>query len=280
MREEPDLHDAVLREDHESIIRMKSEPCHVSSVNSLGFTALELACLLGKRECEELLRPRGITKVPVAGKFAATLSSYTERDLGKLFHFAYTPYLNFPSYSLLKETIRLCPLLIRWTFLGEENRRLGMQYRDAIWSGYSADVSIQWIDDQIGYGLFAHQDLDKGEYVGEYTGTVRRHDYLHPNFNSYCFHYPTRFFSAQYTYIDALYEGNSLRFLNHSNRPNLQPRCLFDRGLLHLVFFAKKTIRSGEQLTFDYGKDYWKIRRNQAELVCGSVEQVGVALGR
>jgi SET domain-containing protein len=62
--------------------------------------------------------------------------------------------------------------------------------------------------------------------------------------------------------VDALQEGNVTRFINHSNVPNLEPRCFVERGLLHQVFMARQKISKGTQLTFDYGNDYW-IRRQK-----------------
>ncbi|MCB1119884.1 MAG: SET domain-containing protein-lysine N-methyltransferase, partial [Chlamydiia bacterium] len=97
-----------------------------------------------------------------------------------------------------------------------------------------------------------------GDFIGAYTGLV--HTLTEQEQNPYCFHYPTTFFFSQVLAIDAAKEGNLLRFLNHSNTPNLQPAWGMDRNLLHLTFFTNRPIEKGEQLTFNYGPHFWRHR--------------------
>jgi len=33
-----------------------------------------------------------------------------------------------------------------------------------------------------------------------------------------------------------------------------------DRSFLHTVYFAARDVKKGEQLTFNYGADYWRRR--------------------
>ena len=74
---------------------------------------------------------------------------------------------------------------------------------------------------------------------------------------------PTKFWSLQYFVMDAQNAGNELRFANHSDTPNIRPFCLIDRGLVHIGFFALRQIEVGEELTFDYGRAYWKYRKKK-----------------
>jgi uncharacterized protein len=178
----------------------------------------------------------------------------------KLFGIKYLAHLRFDSDQSFKKVICNCPLILKYMSWGEENRALGFLYRPQIALGTVADTVICWIDPKIGYGLFAGQDLEEGAFVGEYTGLVRHLDRLHPDYNAYCFHYPTRFFSWNYYVIDASQEGNETRFINHSDVPNLRPICLVDRNLLHLVFLASQPISKGSELTFNYGTDFWQHR--------------------
>jgi SET domain-containing protein len=50
--------------------------------------------------------------------------------------------------------------------------------------------------------------------------------------------------------VDASIGGNALRFVNHSCDPNLYIR-IFKQ---HVEFYARRDIRSGEELTCDYGE--------------------------
>lgn len=174
------------------------------------------------------------------------------------FHIRYLPVLKFANK---KEAARNCPYVLRNRWTGGENLELGEKYRQRL--GDVADVSIRWIDPTFGYGLFTEKPLAKGEYIGEYTGVVRRLYRFHPDHNAYCFHYPTRFWSWKYMMVDALHEGNELRFANHSDDPTMEPLCMVDQNLLHLLFFAKRDLEEGEQLTFNYGEDYWRRRKKE-----------------
>lgn len=128
------------------------------------------------------------------------------------------------------------------------------------------DTFIKWINPILEYGLFTAADLPERSFIGEYTGVIRQIDKKHPDLNSYCFHYPTRFWSAKYFVIDSLHEGNASRFINHSNQPNLQPLWLVNRGVLHLIFIANQFIAKGAELTFNYGSDYWMRRKKYSIL--------------
>lgn len=220
------------------------------------FTPLELDRLLGKKQ----LAPRHI-KVHLQN--AQSPSELDEEGFRNAFQVEYTPCLRFASYDSFKETLHHCPWIIRYTWIGKENRTLGHLYREQLSQGYVCDSLIKWIDPVMGYGLFTEKDLHPGDYIGEYTGLVRRLYRTHPDHNAYCFHYPTRLWSREYTAIDALIMGNELRYLNHSDTPNLRPACLYDRGLLHLAFFANQHIAKGSELLYNYGEDFW-LRRKKA----------------
>jgi hypothetical protein len=261
-QEEPPLHAAVLKNDLEAVIQGAKKETWRDAVNSLGFTALELAHFLGRRECANILDPSLANRIRVHLRGEGAERELSPDEFQGSFRVMFCPFLRFESYSLFKDVLRNCPWIL--ALLGKENRDLGVQYRKQLSKGYTADTVIKWIDEQLGYGLFAVRDIPEGAFIGEYTGRVRRLFRRHPDPNAYCFHYPTRFWSWNYFVVDSLKEGNALRFINHSDQPNLQPMCLLDRGLLHQVFFAKRKIKRDTQLTFDYGHDYW-IRRKKIE---------------
>lgn len=273
---EPPLHQAVLAEDYPAIIRLSHDPSNLAAVNALQFNALELACLLGKTRAIHLLqsysRPyagqlvsrREIKVQFPGGNPALTL---TCEAFEKLMGVEYTPYLRFTNYEHLKATIANCPWVLGHTFVGREHRAQGLRYSTKLWEGFVADTLIKWIDPVMGYGLFTEKEFAEGEYIGEYAGVVRRlfrpreGDQQDLVRDAYCVHYPTKWWSREYSAIDAWGVGNELRFVNHSDTPNLRLEWLYDRGLLHLAFFASRAIARGEQLFFDYGTDYWRHRQ-------------------
>lgn len=257
-KREPPLHLAVLEERYNDVAILSQNSAMQNSQNELGFTALEIAQFLGKKPAIDLLQPSHgpARKIKVVRKKDTTRLLYSFEDFAEVFDVIYLSHLRFESYHSFIETIHNCPWIIK-SRLGAENQELGNRFRKQLSEGYVINSTIIWIDDLLGYGLFANENISPGEYVGEYTGLVRTLNRFKPDYNEYCFHYPTRFFSWKYYLIDGLKAGNELRYVNHSDRPNLQPVCLYDRGLLHQCFLARTPIRKGMQLTFDYGKDFW-----------------------
>jgi uncharacterized protein len=255
------LHTAVIEDQLDSLKNKAFIDQWRDVSDSLGFTALEIAKLLGKYEAilalgEEIpssfkLQPEGL-KNPLM----LSLKGF-EKALG----FTYRPYLTFPSYSFLKQMVRECPYILRSSRLASDNYAWTHTYKNELGRGKTESIFIKWIDPILGYGVFAEKEIPYGSFVGEYTGIVRRLFRGHPDQNPYCLHYPTKLWSLKYCVVDAFREGNLTRFINHSSHPNLQPICLVEHGLLHQVFIANRVIKPGEQLTFDYGKDFWAKRK-------------------
>ena len=102
-----------------------------------------------------------------------------------------------------------------------------------------------------GKGVFALQDLAEGETLIEYVGEViswpeaqRRHphDPAHPNHTFY-------FHVDEERVIDALYGGNSSRWINHACAPN----CEAEEQGGRIFIKALRNIPAGEELNYDYG---------------------------
>ena len=260
------LHQAVIDNDCAFVAKhLDSLWRHAS--DSMGFTPLELAQLLGREECLKLFRQSLPSSIKVQAPGESSESSLLLKDFENFFHLKYRSSLCFSSYRLLKQVIRECPYIMRNRWIASENYTWTQVYQQELASGILAPMAIKWIDKSIGYGAFADVDLNQGTFIGEYTGIVKRLYRKHPDHNEYCFHYPTRFWSLKYFAIDAMREGNLLRFVNHSSNPNLQPLCLIDRGLLHLVFVSNQPIAKGTELRFDYGQDFWSKRKTASNSV-------------
>ena len=52
--------------------------------------------------------------------------------------------------------------------------------------------------------------------------------------------------------IDATHQGNISRFINHSCDPNSETQKWTVNGDLRIGFFIKRSLKAGEELTFDY----------------------------
>ena len=225
-------------------------------LDEFGFNPLELAQLLGRTDCREL------PSIKIQLKNRNIPQSFCVSEFEKIFNITYRPFLTFPSPQMLGDAIRNCPYLLRFfDWIAGSHDTQEALYQKQLSLGAAADTFIKWIDSVFEFGLFAGVDLPEKTYIGEYTGRVRCIDPNHPRLNAYCFHYPTKFWSRKYLVIDSQLEGNSCRFINHSNQPNIQPLWLKVKGVLHLVFIANRFIAKGAELTFDYGDDYWIHRK-------------------
>lgn len=131
-----------------------------------------------------------------------------------------------------------------------------------------------------GKGVFALQDIPKGEVIIEYTGEIitwkeaqRRppHDPKQPN-HTFFFHIDDKHV------IDAKYGGNASRWINHSCDPN----CEADEDDGRVFIKSLRTIRAGEELSYDYGliidERYTKKLKAEYPCWCGSKKCRGTLL--
>jgi hypothetical protein len=144
-----------------------------------------------------------------------------------------------------------------------QSQELGIRFYNEIGSSYLPSVSVRWINDTLGYGLFAEENLNVGNYVGEYTGIVRKYD--RRNSNDYSYEYPILDDEGRGFVIDAT-SGYLTRFINHSFKPNLKPVYAFYDGFYHLIFLAISPIEIGTQLSYNYGYTYWYMRGQPEDL--------------
>lgn len=144
--------------------------------------------------------------------------------------------------------------------VSKEALELGQKFKQLITSSYIPKVSVRFVNDKVGLGLFAEENLAIGSYVGEYTGCVRRNDrrYFEP-MNNYCYEYPVPDEIGRSFVIDAT-QGNLTRLINHSFQPNLRPVHVFFDDFYHLIFVVIREIYKGDQLCYNYGTSYWSVR--------------------
>lgn len=181
------------------------------------------------------------------------ISKLSVEELQAAFHFTFSTTLSFRTEEEKRKIIENCPYSIKYEWLLGSGSQLEESYREAFLRNDFVDTYVKWIDAATGYGLFADFDIPEHFFIGEYVGVVCVVDKKKPELNPYCFHYPTRFWSYHPCIIDAKCEGNLARFINHSLQPNLHPLWILEEGVLHLIFYAKKSIKAGEELTFNYG---------------------------
>ena len=97
-----------------------------------------------------------------------------------------------------------------------------------------------------GLGLFATRPFAKDEFIIEYFGTVIPTEVADRSRSRYIFTLTSK------TAIDGTDRANIARYINHSCKPNV-----IAMGSKRLWIHATRRIKAGEELTLDYGKDYF-----------------------
>ncbi|XP_005740681.1 histone-lysine N-methyltransferase 2B isoform X2 [Pundamilia nyererei] len=144
----------------------------------------------------------------------------------------------FPLKSSRRATSSELPMAMRFRHLEKISKEAVGVYRSPIH----------------GRGLFCKRNIDAGEMVIEYAGTViravltdkREKYYDSKGIGCYMFRID------DFDVVDATMQGNAARFINHSCEPNCYSRVINVDGRKHIVIFALRKIYRGEELTYDY----------------------------
>jgi uncharacterized protein len=96
------------------------------------------------------------------------------------------------------------------------------------------------------WGIYAAEDIPKNRRLMEYTGErISRRETKH-RCNTREFNY--LFTLDSYWTIDGSVGGSGAQYINHSCEPNVISRIVKGR----ILYFSKRAIREGEELTLDY----------------------------
>lgn len=98
-----------------------------------------------------------------------------------------------------------------------------------------------------GLGLFADVEIPRSAFVIEYWGKVVSDDEADEVGGKYLFRI------ERGRTILGNHPGNPARFMNHSCKPN----CVAEMDGDRIFIYSRKKIHPGEELTYDYGKEYW-----------------------
>lgn len=112
------------------------------------------------------------------------------------------------------------------------------------------------------WGLFCGEDIEAGDMVIEYVGEMIRHTVANIRERKYELALLAKGSSemaSSYFFrlddklvIDATHKGNLSRFVNHSCDPSCVARILAVDGTRRIVMYARRDIRVGEEITYDY----------------------------
>ncbi len=102
-----------------------------------------------------------------------------------------------------------------------------------------------------GLGLFATKSIKRADYIATYRGrriSTEESDRREARGARYLFAVNSRWA------IDGSSRRNVARYLNHSCRPNAKP--VLRKG--RIVIVALRRIEPGEEITYDYGQEYFE----------------------
>ena len=130
------------------------------------------------------------------------------------------------------------------------------KYCDDIKYNRFAPMCVAYINDDVGFGLFATAPIKKDDFIGVYTGIVKiknatddttytwehNGDPLHPEIKLAC---------------DPTYAGNELRYGNHSFAANVKKVDILCNNRWYICYIAQEDIEPGEQILVSYGYGYW-----------------------
>lgn len=188
------------------------------------------------------------------------LKEFSISELEKQFNIRWFPTLQFQTVKISQKVIARSAYAMQKKEYIPQARWLGIHYQKEMANGYLPQITIQWIDEKWGFGVFAVEDIPPGRFVGEYTGIVRKRKFFTDTKNNYCFEYTIGNWERNPFVIDAERQGNHTRFINHSSEPNLEPFSVFSGDVMHIILITKSLIKSGQQLCYDYGDNFWKKR--------------------
>ncbi len=98
-----------------------------------------------------------------------------------------------------------------------------------------------------GFGLYAMEPISKGKKIIEYVGRVLTNEPDDATNGLYIFNI------NKHLDVDGAPRFNTARYINHSCRPNAESDTIKD----HIWIKARRNIMLGEELTYDYGKEYF-----------------------
>lgn len=126
-----------------------------------------------------------------------------------------------------------------------QNNGLRMKRRQRVVAGHSKVH---------GWGVFATDRIAKNEIIGEYVGEVISDDEAERRGRVYDeVTYSFLFTTTEQYVLDSTHLGNKLRYCNHSQTPNCEPRVMRVGGDVRVGLYAKRDIEENEELFFNYG---------------------------
>jgi hypothetical protein len=145
----------------------------------------------------------------------------------------------------------------------DEFRDIHHRYAGKIERCHMAPIYIKEITHDIGFGVFAADNIKKNEFIGEYAGVVQvpcensGEETCNGYESDFSWYYLDEIDDGTVLEINGRLEGNEMRFVNHGSEPNVDVEHMLYKGQWVIFFKAARRILKDEQLLISYGEDYW-----------------------
>lgn len=248
------LHLAVRDDQLDCILLLRNETSLLERRNRFGLTPLELALYLHKQKTAATL-----TGKPCRCDFLIQSNvEFEKNDHLESLNIEYLAQPIFESWDPFDEILTHTQKAKNDEIISSERIWMGVYYDKEIQQSLHPRMRVRWINNEIGFGVFAAERILPCSYIGEYTGVIQERKSKHIKESNYCIRYTSWPMGKRQYVIDAENMGNFTRFINHSDTPNISLIGAYWRGLPRLIFLSMKEIPQGTQLAFDYGKTFWK----------------------
>lgn len=117
-----------------------------------------------------------------------------------------------------------------------------------------------------GFGLYSNTDFKKGDEIIQYKGKIITDEQADKKLGMYLFQ-----LDNGYT-IDGSGRANTARYINHSCRPNAES---YKVGKKEIWIYAMKKISKGEEITYNYGKEFFDGHIIERGCLCGHCDGKG-----
>lgn len=124
------------------------------------------------------------------------------------------------------------------------------------------DYALRVGRSKTGLGLFATQPIPKGACVIEYIGRPVPRAEQYTSRSKYLFE------TGRNMMIDGNIKANTARYINHSCKPNCEAETKNHR----IYIFALRNIKPGEELSYDYGEEYFNQYFKKGGCRCGKCQ--------
>lgn len=123
---------------------------------------------------------------------------------------------------------------------------------------YTKRVAIRYINRQVGYGVFAKENIAPYSILNHYAGILRPDNAIAIDNDS-----TFEFSEFPEFSIDGKSAGNWCRFMNHSPERDPQTNAIawehYSKWGPRIIFTAcNRGIKKGAQLLYSYGESYWE----------------------